>query len=342
MILLTDRAADDLGERFADYPFPFTTSYRRFYRQQAKQEIALLLSDCKSTAMPIRVYKVKGFRFSQLLYPPLQAATNLHPADELDFLSEAVHFLQQNKICQRIVQPPTYCLFQSPPQGSIACSFGSYRLRLQQRSDEELFANLHSKHRNVIRKVTGKVQTAFGPAELKNFYTLYHQTMVRAKLHCEPLSYFEALYACLSEKNLLCGVVYHEELPLAGLLMPYSRSAAFYLFGGTAEETPINGANNYLHWEAIKRLRAANVDHLDYVGARLSPLEGTKYAGMQRFKARFGGTLHKGYLWKMNILPWQAKFFDFMLQAKQIMRGRRIYADIIDQERHALQREPVC
>lgn len=68
--------------------------------------------------------------------------------------------------------------------------------------------------------------------------------------------------------------------------------------------------------------------------ARLSNVEGTKLEGIQRLKARFGGALVEGRLWKSDITPNVARLFDLAVAVQRTIRrrGQTKSADIIDQE----------
>jgi lipid II:glycine glycyltransferase (peptidoglycan interpeptide bridge formation enzyme) len=138
-----------------------------------------------------------------------------------------------------------------------------------------------------------------------------------------------------SPERAICGVAYHEGIPLGALFVPFTKARAFYLFGGSAAEMTIPGANKLLHWEAIRSLRQKEVADYDFVGARLSDVRGTKLEDIQRFKARFGGELQRGYLWKTDIVKPIAKVFDLLVTVKRYLHGNLTSGtgDIIDQER---------
>ena len=83
----------------------------------------------------------------------------------------------------------------------------------------------------------------------------------------------------------------------------------------------------------ITELKKRGVKKYDFVGARLSDVSGTKLAGIQKFKKRFGGELKRGYLWKKDINLMKCKLFDLALKVKLKLKGVSMPKDIIDQEK---------
>jgi lipid II:glycine glycyltransferase (peptidoglycan interpeptide bridge formation enzyme) len=111
-------------------------------------------------------------------------------------------------------------------------------------------------------------------------------------------------------------------------VIPFSHYSAYYVYGGSVP-TPVTGANNMLHWEAIKQFRKLGVKRYDFVGVRINPEKGSKQEGLMMFKQRFGGQLIKGYMWKYAIRP--IKFAVYSI-AVRLLRG----GDIVDNERTRL------
>jgi hypothetical protein len=307
------------------YPFVFTEAYKQFLISQKKKHEIFLQDD---TAVPVLLDRAGFLTTAQILFPPLGNAGRRLDADaEKVFLGSLIKFFSEKNIAHRVVQPPTYAVFQSSPAGATVCGFGTYVVDLEKHSEEELFLKIHSKHRNVIRNAEKhglKIRT--GERELPVFYALYKATMKRSGMHCEPFSYFEKMYSCM-----VCAVACEADRPLAAVLMPFTKFGAFYLYGASAHPSSVTGAMNFLHWEMIKRMKKIGVKRYDFVGARLGRLS-EKIEGIQKFKARFGGELQKGCLWKVDIDKKQCRLFDALLRAKMAMKGKKPLPDIIDQE----------
>jgi hypothetical protein len=120
------------------------------------------------------------------------------------------------------------------------------------------------------------------------------------------------------------GVARVEDEPKACVVNPRSRFGAHCLFAGTADpHTP--GAANLLQWEAMLRAKEHGAGLYDFVGVRLDPEPGSKYAGLFQFKTRFGGEVIEGCLWRMPLHGWKYALYGMMKR----MRGDS--ADIIDQ-----------
>ncbi len=251
--------------------------------------------------------------------------------NEAGILADFLTYCEKNKVADRILQPPTWCLFHSPPKRSISAPFGSYRLNLR-RDPELVWAGLHSKHRNVIRNAEKKgVLVRSGPEVLHDFWTLYGETMGRSGMQLEPEEYFREILQRYAT-NIFCGVVYDAGKPVGGVFVPFTKYGAYYVYGASATKVETTGAVNYLHYQMIRFLMERNVAFYDFVGARLSDVSGTKLEGIQKFKERFGGDLIRGFLWKSDINATKCKLFDLALATKRTLRGNKFGPDIIDQE----------
>jgi hypothetical protein len=314
-------------------PFVFLQGYASFLDQVRGGEWRLFASNDGHVLMPARIFKSRFMKLVQILHAPLEQGVRLTKEHEKEFLDEWIRYIDMEGIADRVVQPPTHVTFKVEPEQTISCGFGSYYLALDEKSESDLFAGMHGKHRNVIRNAEKKgVEIKFGSGELTNFYKLYQNTMKKAGMFCEPLSYFEKLRDCMTEKNLLCGVAYFNNEPQGALVMPFSEFGAYYVYGASSEKIQVNGAMNFLHWLAILYMKEQSVKRYDFVGARLSNVAGTKLGGIQQFKERFGAGLEKGVLWKKDIRIWKCKIYDLLIALSFLIKGISLKGDIIDQE----------
>ncbi|HXC04046.1 MAG TPA: peptidoglycan bridge formation glycyltransferase FemA/FemB family protein, partial [Bacteroidia bacterium] len=199
--------------------------------------------------------------------------------------------------------------------------------------EAELWNGLHGKHRNVIRNAQNKgVVIRRGMDQLEIFYALYQSTMERSSLYAEPISRFRQLGEALGTEHLICAVAYYQEKPMGGVLMPYSIYGAYYVYGASASGMEVNGALNLLHWNLIASMKARGVKRYDFVGTRLSDTAGTRLAGIQQFKSRFGSALDAGVLWKMDLNKIKCRCYDMLVVCYWKMKGVQLKGDIIDQE----------
>lgn len=217
-----------------------------------------------------------------------------HGAEQA-FLEAATRFLGREGV-QLIVVPPTHALFDACPKGSICAPFGSYVVDLSPPEDA-LWGAVHPKHRNVIRKAQAEgVLIERGPDAADLCWEMLSETMGRSRMAFMGRDAFVRLVDGLGE-HIELFVAKKEGALQACAAIPFSRHAAYYLYGGSAPE-PSLGSSNLLHWEAMRHFKSLGVRRYDFVGARLSVEQGTKLEGIQRFKSRFGGELVKGYLFK--------------------------------------------
>jgi len=322
----------DFTEDTNNHPFVYLQKYKNFVERTEKKSLVYFISENGITCVG-SLWKAKIINLLQLLHPPLDAKANrLSQPDEEKFLNTLVRHIEASKLADRILQPENFAIFKATPKSSTIASFGTYYLDLTSATEDQLFKNLHGKHRNVVRSAEANgVLIKFGKDCILDFYSLFEQTMKRSSLFCEPLSYFKDMFSYM-EGNILCAVAYYDEIPQGALFMPFTHYGAYYLYGASAEKMEVNGAMNYLHWEAIKWLKKQQVRRYDFVGARLSDVTGTKLHGIQQFKERFGSSLEKGFLWKMDVNPNRCTAFDLLLKVKTKLNKTQMPFDIIDQE----------
>lgn len=124
-----------------------------------------------------------------------------------------------------------------------------------------------------------------------------------------------------------------EEIQGCAVLLWRTGSSSYYLHGGSCSH-PHSGALNFLHWEAIKKMKARGVLKYDFVGARVSPEPGSKLEGIQRFKSRFGGEMKVGYMWRYVNRPLRYKLYTLMLNSyMKYVKHDNTFSDIIKEER---------
>jgi lipid II:glycine glycyltransferase (peptidoglycan interpeptide bridge formation enzyme) len=250
----------------------------------------------------------------------------LHLEDEKSFLNSAVDYFR-SKGADMIIPATTNTIFRTYPDGAVAAPYGSYVVDLTQ-SEETLWNNLHSKHRNVIRNAAKKgVEVRSGLEYMDSAYELVRDTLKRSKLGFISFEAFKRFVLGLSE-NVKIFVADHEGIAQGCAVVPFSNYCAYYLYGGSIPK-PLTGATNLLQWEAIRLFRRCGIKRYDFVGVRINPERESKQEGLMTFKQRFGGRLFEGYMWKYCLHP--VKYGAYSM-AVRLLRG----GDIVDQERHKL------
>lgn len=251
------------------------------------------------------------------------------PTQEKEFLNSVIQYLKQEKI-DLVMQPPASALFDHVPDQSKFIKFASYIINLEE-PEEKIWENMHSKHRNVIRKAEKEgVTISNDKKHLDLCYNMLTETQGRSQKSFVQQEKFKDMMKQL-DKNIEIFTAWHDNKIQGCAIIPFSQYSAYYLYGGSSAN-PFSGSMNLLHWEAIKYFKNKNVKQYDFVGARLNPPPGSKLEGIQRFKSRFGGQMKEGYLWKMPINPFKSKCMNIVSLTKSLLRGQIYKGDIIDQE----------
>ena len=157
-------------------------------------------------------------------------------------------------------------------------------------SEDDLWQmEINTKNRNTIRKaqktgLTFEVDQHFN--NLKNFITLYNQTMQR--LSAEDFYYFSEKYyrdfvLCLSDKSFL-GVIKYDDKIIAAAIFMYSKYYGHYHLSGSNKDYKNLCPNNLLLFEAAKELKRKGVRRFHLGGGSDSDPKNSLF----EFKSRFG------------------------------------------------------
>lgn len=253
---------------------------------------------------------------------------NVSIEDKLHFLNNCIKYIKEHLDVDFITQSPAYAIFETSPSDSISAPFGSYRIDLS-KSEDEIWGNIHSKHKNVIRKaIQNNVDIKSGHQYLNQSIQLINETLERSKIKSLDIKKINQLTQNLNG-NIVPYICEHNGILQGTAIFIFSQKSALYMWGGSISD-PTTGAMNYLHWAAIKDFKTLNVECYDFVGGRIKPEAGSKLEGIQRFKSRFGGYFYQGYLWKYPI-TWKYYIYIVILKAYFFFKGRNT-KDIIDQE----------
>lgn len=275
---------------------------------------------------PVLAYRKAIFRFARLPDAPFSSVPTT-AEEERDFLDACVAYLRKAG-CDFIMQSNTTAVFRAIPSGATGIPFGTYRIDLS-KTPEVLSKELHPKHRNGVNGATKKGCTVrpLGGNELNAAFDVINGSFQRTGGRFMLREKFLQQHNNFGENVLSLGVFSEEGLLQGCGIFPYTKPAALYLHGGSVA-APVSGAMNLLHWHAILHFRQLGVATYDFVGARYSPLPGSRFDGIKKFKARFGGEFYQGYMWR---LPFSTiKYSLFKVIFKLIANGQ---GDIIDQER---------
>lgn len=247
------------------------------------------------------------------------------------FLNRLPAFIKQNFDVVKVVTENT-AVFSTYPDASLHCKFGSYIIDLE-KSEDELFSSVHSKHRNVIRKAQKDgILIKHGKDYQKQVIELMNDTFSRQGLSA---TMDENYLKCLDELSEQVEYWISEDsngnIQGSAIFLWNKGNSCYYLHGGSAPRTA-TGAMNLLIWEAMLYMKEKGVRFFDFVGARVSPEPGSKLEGIQRFKERFGSTLKVGHAFSLVINKNKDWLINIMVSVKYKIRGERLPKGIIKEE----------
>ena len=283
----------------------------------------------EDVVLPV-IFKERKYLFFKLqtayFTAPFTGNKTLGANEEKELLTEVITLMRKMKV-DYIKQPMAGALFNAYPEKSKECYFGTYLIDLK-KDVEDIFSEIHSKHRNVIRKANKDgVVIKKGFNFIDESYNLIEQTYKRQNK--KPIKYEKYLEEVINLKNnsQIYISFYNGEAQSCAFIV-YTKHSAYYLHGGMCSK-PATGANNLLHWTAIKDMKEKGVSIYDFMGARVSVERESKLYGVQLFKKRFCKELSTGYLWKYVIN--KKKYYFFLII--QFIIKRKKTEDSIDQER---------
>ena len=244
----------------------------------------------------ISYYTKKKWGFKILIFTTSPfPITKFSKKSEYDFIDNCLKIIKKQLKVDYIQRPPTNVFFKTSPNNAQKMPFGSYVINLEN-SEDEIFGNFHSKHRNVIRKsIKDNLEVKKSKTFDNKVCNLINETLLRQDLPILDFDYIKNI----GRSFVLFSSVYKNGIIQGSAIFFWSIHGASYMYGGSIEK-PHTGAMNLLHWECIKYFKSKGVKKYDFVGARDSVDEDSKIKGIQRFKERFGGEKKMGYLWKKN------------------------------------------
>lgn len=277
-----------------------------------------------SFLLPVHICRKAGIRFATFPSEPLNLSASVI-TDYRTYLDDVCECLKKQGITW--VTSAASALFEYYPKKSLRIPFGSHILDLTL-SEEQLFALMHSKHRNCVRRAEKSgVEIRSGGIELlKDYVELDNATWLRNGRTSYGNKFFKDMVLSMNQ-NVVFYIAYKDEQPQAGACFYCNDSMSYYMYGCSAD-SPETGAANLLHWKAICDLKGKGVQKYSFVGCRINEDENSKYHTIQRFKERFGGELVQGYMFKAILNPIKYKLFSLLYQFK----NKAPLVDAVDQE----------
>ena len=167
-----------------------------------------------------------------------------------------------------------------------------FRLDIKGKTEDEIFANFHSKTRYNIRLATKKgVTVKEGTREdLKTFHKIMVETGARDGFIIRPLSYFEKMYDELAPEHMKLLMAYYDGQAISGVIPIMYGNKTWYLYGASSNQHRNLMPNYLLQWEMIKMAIARKDDIYDFRGVSGVVDENHPQYGLYRFKKGFGAT----------------------------------------------------
>lgn len=163
--------------------------------------------------------------------------------------------------------------------------------------EEQLFQNIHPKHRNSIKKAEKDGVVIFEDTTLigiREFHKIAIETYKRSNKRGLDINYLIKHFNALKDsKNIRIFFAKKENVIQAGAIFLVSNNMSIYWHGASINN-PSSGSTNLLHWEAIKIFKSAGLKFFDLGGLSLNTSD-EKAQSISRFKIRFGGEVKMFY-----------------------------------------------
>ncbi len=160
------------------------------------------------------------------------------------------------------------------------------RINIDGRSEDEVFASFHSKHR-YNKRVAEKhnVEVRICGSEMKEeFFKIMKVTGERDNFAIRSADYFGKILDTFGE-NARLYMAFYEGQPIAGALAVLWGNKVWYFYGASLSSHRNVMPNHLLQWEMIKWAIESGCDIYDFRGIKCLD-EGD---GLYRFKKGFGG-----------------------------------------------------
>lgn len=329
------------SEFFAEHiPIFATQNYADYIKETKKHDIAWFAyseNGIVSYLLPFAVIKKIIFRKGYFVTGIISFDPDNTPEKEKEFLENVIIYIKKNKLCDWIQQGPNWALFNIAPSGAKAVKFGTYKISLKDKNEENLFKLIKYKARQDINKaIRSKVKVIKGTDFINNCLQIINYTAINADLQLLTLNDVNKLLFHFND-HLKIYISYKDDIPQSSTIFLGNEYCVYALYAGSKK--PFRGSSVYLYWEAIKDAKKKNCCYFDFVGARINPTPGSKQEKIQRFKEHFGGELVQGYLWKMNNSIFKYYVYQILVRIIYLVKMKKYKPDIIDQELKRMKKE---
>lgn len=166
------------------------------------------------------------------------------------------------------------------------------------KSEQELLAQMKPKGRYNIKLAEKKGITIrqAGPfnstrfeKDLKTFYQVLTETTSRDNFHGHDLQFYKNMLENLGTHATLYLAEYNNQI-IAACLNTFYKDTATYYYGASSNANRHLMAPYLLHWQAIKDAKQKGCKFYDFFGIAPENSKNHPWAGVTKFKKKFGGT----------------------------------------------------
>lgn len=164
------------------------------------------------------------------------------------------------------------------------------------KTEDDLFKNMHLKHRYNIRLAQKNgviVDKAKDLTDFEVFYELFKSTSLRQKYYVHPKTYYQKIWETLFPKGM-CHILTakHNGKALASWMLFSYQNVLYYPYGGSSDKMHNLFPSNLLGWEVMKFGKELGCHTFDMWGAARNPNDKSNaWWGFTNFKLKFGGEL---------------------------------------------------
>lgn len=167
-----------------------------------------------------------------------------------------------------------------------------FRLNVDGKTEDEVFAMFHTENRRKIRIARDKmgVEVKIGTREdLPEFHKIMLETGLRDKFVIRSLDYFQKMYDVFAPENLRLYCAYLDGKMIAGTIAILYGDKVWYLYGASSNEHRKAMPNYLLQWEMIRWAIEEKCRIYDFRGVSGDISPDNPLYGLYRFKKRFNG-----------------------------------------------------
>jgi hypothetical protein len=241
--------------------------------------------------------------------------------EEKIFFNNLIVFIKKNNICDFIHKPHPSVIFNTYPDNIDVYKWGSYILNIDNNL-ERMISNLSKSQRNYVRRSIKDKVKIVSSSDINKIYPCINNTLKRQKIPLlidkeELKNQFKLFHP---NNMIMFKAIYKNEIQ-GTLVIFIDNKNAYAEYAGSILK-PKNGSLKLLHLTAIKYLADNfNLETYDFIGAIPDIKEGSKEAGIQKFKKEFNATLKEGYQFSLIINPFKFFLFDLCLKLSFFMKG---------------------